>query len=437
MKKYETYKNSGVEWIGDIPFNWKVAKLKYVTANVPYPIVDGPFGTQLKANEYQDSGVPLVRISNLDFKGNLTLKDIKFITEEKAGEIKRSAIQLNDIIIGKTGATIGKSGLNDKIPHGIVSSSCLKISVNQDELFPNYFKYYVTSDNFQEIILQTASGSTRDTINITPMANLEAILPSKEEQTQIAKYLDYKTQIIDALIDKKEQLIKKLQAQKQAIINEAVTKGLNKNANLKDSGIEWLGEIPEHWSVKKIKHEFDNLNKIRVPLSSSERGVMKNKIYDYYGASGVIDRVENYLFDGDNILIGEDGANLLTRSKRLAFIAKGQYWVNNHAHIIHPKTGNINYMAEMLELIDYTPLIVGAAQPKLTQDALVNISIPVPPVKEQDLIMKYLSQIIDKINQSTSLLFSQIQKLKSYRQSIISEAVTGKIDVRDWQAPKS
>ena len=164
---------------------------------------------------------------------------------------------------------------------------------------------------------------------------------------------------------------------------------------------------------------------------------MKIKKYDYYGASGVIDKVEDYLFDGENILIGEDGANLLTRSKRLAFIAEGKYWVNNHAHIISPKSGNINYMAELLELIDYTPLIVGSAQPKLTQDALINILIPVPPVKEQNLITEYLDVIMSNNNRTTNLLSKQVKKLKEYRQSIISEAVTGKVDVREWQAPKS
>ena len=108
-----------------------------------------------------------------------------------------------------------------------------------------------------------------------------------------------------------------------------------------DSDIEWLGMIPKHWVVKKLRYVFHNLNATRVPLSAEERGVMENKIYDYYGASGVIDKVDNYLFDEKTILIGEDGANLFTRSKRLSFIAEGKYWVNNHAHIIKPRNGSI------------------------------------------------------------------------------------------------
>ncbi|WP_299460005.1 restriction endonuclease subunit S [uncultured Microscilla sp.] len=192
----------------------------------------------------------------------------------------------------------------------------------------------------------------------------------------------------------------------------------------KDSGIEWLGQIPAHWEVVKLKHELNNLNHIRVPLSSTQRGDMKVKQYDYYGASGVIDKVDDYLFDGDNILIGEDGANLLTRSKTLAFIAKGQYWVNNHAHILHPKRGSIKYFQTLLESLDYTPLIVGSAQPKLTQDALMNIFIVVPPQEEQKKIAQYLdhqTQVIDALVAKKEAL---IEKLQLQRQTIINEAVT-------------
>lgn len=192
----------------------------------------------------------------------------------------------------------------------------------------------------------------------------------------------------------------------------------------KDSGIEWLGQIPAHWEVVKLKYELNNLNHIRVPLSSTQRGDMKVKQYDYYGASGVIDKVDDYLFDGENILIGEDGANLLTRSKTLAFIAKGQYWVNNHAHILHPKKGCIKYFQALLESLDYTPLIVGSAQPKLTQDALMNIFIVVPPQKEQEKIAEFLdhqTQVIDALVAKKKAL---IEKLQLQRQAIINEAVT-------------
>lgn len=435
MKKYDNFEDSGVDWIGNIPGEWRISKLKFVTAKVPFPIVDGPFGTQLKADEYQESGIPLVRISNLDYNCNLTLEDIKFISNEKAEEIKRSAIRLNDIIIGKTGATIGKSGLNDKIEFGIISSSCLKISIDEKIINPYFFKYFVISNNFQKIILQTASGSTRDTINITPMANLEVVIPSLSEQTQIASFLDYKTNLIDATIEKKKRLIELLKEKRQAVINEAVTKGLNPNAPMKDSGVEWLGDIPEHWEVKKLKLHLDFLNNIRVPIDSSERFDRQGE-YPYYGASGIIDYVDDYLFDGKYILIGEDGANILSRSTPLAFIAEGKFWVNNHAHILAVPIGVLEYFCYQLELNDYTPIASGSAQPKLTKDAIANLKIFIPPVKEQIDICNYINEITNRIDLISSNIEIAIEKLQTYRQSLISEAVTGKIDVRDWQAKK-
>lgn len=192
----------------------------------------------------------------------------------------------------------------------------------------------------------------------------------------------------------------------------------------KDSGIEWIGEVPEHWEIKKLKFVTNCLNTIRVPLNSEERGQMVDRIYDYYGASGIIDKVESFLFEEDLILIGEDGANLLTRSKRLAFIASGQYWVNNHAHILKPKKGNIHYLCEMLELIDYSIYVSGSAQPKLTQEALLSIDIVDPPEGEQAQIARYLDYKIGQIDKLIADKQKLIELLNEERTAMINQAVT-------------
>ena len=200
---------------------------------------------------------------------------------------------------------------------------------------------------------------------------------------------------------------------------------------MKDSGIEWLGEIPQHWELKKLGFSFNSLDTKRVPLSAEERGLMKNRIYDYYGASGIIDLVENYIFNEDLILVGEDGANLLTRSKSLVFIASGKYWVNNHAHIIKPIDGNIKYFCELLELIDYSIYITGSAQPKLTQEALKSIKIPIPPIIEQNEIYSFLEIELKRIDTIILKAQQEIELLKEFKTALISEVVTGKVDVRE------
>ena len=157
-----------------------------------------------------------------------------------------------------------------------------------------------------------------------------------------------------------------------------------------DSEIEWLGDIPAHWKVLALRYACEFLNRRRIPLSSEQRASMPQRIYPYYGASGIIDYVEDFIFDEPTVLIAEDGANLLSRSTHLAFIASGQYWVNNHAHILKPPKGSFDYWANLLCIVKYDPWITGSAQPKLTKENLGSIRLPFPPLEEQKSIARFL-----------------------------------------------
>jgi type I restriction enzyme S subunit len=271
------------------------------------------------------------------------------------------------------------------------------------------------------------------------IGNLPALVPPLDEQKAIAAFLDRETARIDALIEKKRRQIELLQEKRAALISHAVTKGLpaaaaaqaglDPNAPMKDSGIEWLGQIPKHWEVCRLKYLFRNLDYRRVPLSSEVRADME-KTYPYYGASGVIDAVEDYIFDEPLILVAEDGANLLSRSTPLAFIATGKYWVNNHAHILKPLDGPLEYWEGVLRTFDYTPLISGAAQPKLTAEDLGTIPLPHPPVEEQRQIPDALTSETGTLDAMSNKISDSIEMLREHRTALISAAVTGKIDVR-------
>ena len=183
--------------------------------------------------------------------------------------------------------------------------------------------------------------------------------------------------------------------------------------------------MPSSWSLLRVKDIFKSYDFKRIPLSGQERERMKNPTYDYYGASGVIDKVDNYLFDGTYILIGEDGANLLTRSKPLAFIASGKFWVNNHAHILKPKMGfHLSYYTYLLESLDYTIWVSGSAQPKLTQENLNNVWLYVPELEEQTAIAEYLDTKTQAIDKKVSLLKKKIGYYQELRKSLINETVT-------------
>jgi type I restriction enzyme S subunit len=174
-----------------------------------------------------------------------------------------------------------------------------------------------------------------------------------------------------------------------------------------------------------VKNEFRCLNKARVPLSSTERAAMADRIFDYYGASGVIDKVEDFIFDDDLLLIAEDGANLILRNLPLAIVARGRFWVNNHAHILKPKRGNLEYLAALMETIDYRPWISGAAQPKLTKDRLLAAKIAVPARSEQDAIIAESERLTKPIQLAIDKLLVEIDRLEEFQTAFVSQVVTG------------
>ena len=422
MKKYNNYKDSGIEWIGKIPEHWDIILFKRIILKIK----DGTHGTFQRVS----NGHPFLSAKNVYDNGIKIGEKESNISEEDYLEITKNGFpSKNDLLITCVG-TIGRTYVYDFEKPMAFQRSVTFIRF-YDGINPQFYKYYVQSSIYQNLLISLAKTSAQSGIYMGDLMNTTTIKIPPFEQTAIANYLDHKTTQIDTLIAKKEQFISLLQEERTAVINQAVTKGLDPKVKMKDSGIEWLGEIPEHWEVKKLAFEFNTLNTKRVPLSAEERGKMESRIYDYYGASGVIDKVENYIFDEELILIGEDGANLLTRTKRLAFIASGRYWVNNHAHIIKPINGNIYYFCELLELIDYTIYISGSAQPKLTQEALMSIKIPVPPISEQNKIFDYLKDEFNKIDTIISKSQQEIELLKEYKTALISEVVTGKVDVRD------
>jgi type I restriction enzyme S subunit len=252
--------------------------------------------------------------------------------------------------------------------------------------------------------------------------------PTLNEQSCIADFLDRKTAEIDNLIAKKRRLLDLLAEKRTALITRAVTKGLNPDAPMKDSGIEWLGEIPAHWDVLAIKQVFDFQNNRRIPIAAAERRSLE-RTYPYYGASGIIDYVDDYIFDEDLMLVAEDGANLLSRSTPLAFVARGKYWVNNHAHILRNRFGLLDYWEMLLSVCDFTPFITGSAQPKLTKDRLGAIAIPCPPEKEQSDILKFLGPSFERDELARVLCKKAIERLEEYRSALITNAVTGQIKV--------
>ena len=409
FRHYPEYKESGVEWIGKIPAHWKIKKIKHVVT----------FVSEKSTPETDD-----IKISpeNVESK---TGKVLDFYSSYDSIGVK---FQVGDVLFNKIRVYLNKVVFAEYGGYSLGEMIVIRPSL---EDIGKYLFYLMLSSRFIEYCNSISKGAKMPRTDVYDILNAQIPITSYQEQTQIANFLDRKTKQIDELIRIKERRIELLQAQRTTLVNQAVTKGLDPNVEMKPSGVEWIGEIPVHWKISKVKHEFESLDNLRVPLNSETRGSMELKVYDYYGASGIIDKVENYIFDEPLILIGEDGANLQLRSTPLAFKATGKYWVNNHAHVLRPKHGIIDYLTNMLESLDYTHYITGAAQPKLTSEHLMNITVIIPPSLEQDQIANYLNHKTKQIDELIATEHRKIELLKEYRQSLISEAVTGKIDVRN------
>ena len=312
-----------------------------------------------------------------------------------------------------------------------VTSPDYRVFVNRDskQFCSNYYKYifqYCYSNKVFYGMGQGVSGFGRWRLPAEMFLNFRLPVPQINEQKKIVSYLDNLTASIDTIISEAKASIEEYKAWKASIIYEAVTKGLDPNVEMKDSGVEWIGVMPEHWSLSRIKNETKNLDYLREPVSAENR---ENKLglYDYYGASGVIDKIDNYNVNDTVLLIGEDGANLRMRNLPLVYRASGKFWVNNHAHILKVNNqNNYSYMAYLLEAGDYTVYITGAAQPKLSQFNLMRFPIPMAPREEQDEIEAYLDKRVGDIEQVIKEKESLVADLESYKKSVIFEVVTGK-----------
>lgn len=428
MKKYEAYKNSGIEWIGQIPVGWSVVPLKY------YLSLKGRIGWNgLKSEEFQEKSYAYL-VTGQDFNSDVVNWEKCYqISKERYDEDPFIQLENGDLLVTKDG-TIGKVAKVANLDKpACLNSGIFVVKQTKGVFEQNYLYWFFVSNQLKEFVGFNSTGSTIAHLYQNVFENMPLAVPSLTEQKAIASYLDYKVGQIDASISAINTQIDDLKSYRQSIISEAVTKGLNPDMPMKDSGIEWIGRVPEEWEILKEKYIFENLDYLRKPISSESRE-RNNPIYDYYGASGVIDKIDHYNVEGKVLLIGEDGANLVMRNLPLVYKAVGRFWVNNHAHILKPKAGvDYDYMYYTMEAADYMPFITGAAQPKLSQENLNRVSYPVPTFYEQKSIASFLDVKTSKIDTAITSLEQQRDDLDSLKQSIISEAVTGKIDVRDWE----
>jgi type I restriction enzyme S subunit len=432
MKKYDSYKDSGVEWIGEVPENWEVSKVKFL-----FDTQKGKTPKNLLDKIEENSPVYLA----MDYLRGEP-KQVFFVSNNENVVLTDE----NETLLLWDGSNAGEFLKSKK---GVLSSTMALI---KSKIINNQFQWY-SFKSFESILKDSCNGMGIPHVDGKFFRGSAFLVPPIEEQTVIAKYLDHKTTQIDHLIAKKEQFIQLLEEERVAVINQAVTKGLDPNVSMRDSGIEWLGEIPEHWEVKKLKQIFNSSKGLTITKENLESEgipcVNYGEIHSKFGFEVDIDKHQlkcvnpTYLESDYKSLIQTGDFVFADTSEDVSGAGNFTYLKSNHEifagyhTIILRALVDIEsrYFAYQFDSIPYRTQIrqsvKGIKVFSITQGILKNTSLWVPPIDEQKQIIEFLDIETNRIVSLKNSAIKEIELLKEFKTALISEVVTGKIDVRN------
>lgn len=437
MKRYERYKPSGIEWIGEIPEHWGLKKFGLIS------YMKGRIGWQgLRQAEFTNEGPYLITGMNFE-NGRIDWDKVYHISEERYNEAPEIQIKTDDVLMTKDG-TIGKLLYIDYLPGPASLNSHLLVFRPHENLYhPKYLFYQLQSLPFKHFIGLNKSGTTFFGITQDAISRYMTILPAYDEQMTIFRYLDRKTAQIDDLIAKKQKLIDLLNEEKTAIINQAVTKGLNPDAPVRGSGIPWLGEIPAHWEVKKLKYLGDIKYGLGTPPKPKIDGFPLIRATDIQ--KGEIIEDEMIFIDPEDVPYGRDP---ILKENDIIVVRSGAYTgdsavipqkyegaVAGYDMVVRITKANAVFISYAL-LSHYVLKLqiyqhrLRAAQPHLNREELGETIVLLPNSGEQEEIVNFIRAKTFDIRDTISRIQREIELLQEYRTALISEVVTGKIDVR-------
>ncbi|MDE9535886.1 restriction endonuclease subunit S [Xenorhabdus bovienii] len=430
---YPEYKDSGVEWLGEIPSHWNIKRL-------------GQFFEE-RREKVSDKDFPPLSVT---MQGIVPQIDTAAKTD--AGD-NRKLVLKNDFVINSRSDRKGSAGVSQLIG----SVSLISIVMEPKNINPKFAHHLLRSYPFQEEFYRYGKGIVADlwSTNSSEMKNILIPELPKDESDAIASFLDHETAKIDNLIEKQQKLIELLKEKRQAVISHAVTKGLNPDVPMKDSGVEWLEEVPEHWIIRRLKHtaslqsgmpkgkDLAGKKIISVPMlrvANVQDGYLD--LDDVHNIDVEKNQLERYLLRVGDVLMNEGGDN--------DKLGRGAIWAapinncihQNHVFAIRPKAIESEWL-DMLTRAAYAKFHfyrVAKQSTNLASISSTNIKetpLLIPPKKERDEILKFVNFQLDKLKATEEQSVKQVALLQERRTALISAAVTGKIDVRNWVAPDS
>lgn len=429
-KTYPKYKPSGADWLGDIPVGWEVKKAKFLS--------DFVSGYSFDSESYTDDGVPIIRIG--DIAETIDFESVKKVPTELSIGLEKFNVKSGDILLALTGATIGKTAIYNSTEVALLNQ---RVAILRGKkLNQKYLTYFIASSIFKENIDYLCFGGAQENIGKSEIGSIIISYPTIEKQKEIVAYLDLEMAKIDKMVVKKQKMIELLKEKRQALITQAVTKGLDLKVKMKPSGIDWLGDIPEGWEVKKVKY----LGRAIIGLTYSPDDVVNED-------EGVLilrsSNIQNGLIElNDNVYVKKEiPEDLITKIGDILICSRnGSVQLIGKNILIDENTANLSFGAFMTIFrskyydflyyffnsslfISQTGLFSTSTINQLTTSILNNMEIPLPPVETQKEIVKALKNKTANIDGMMKKVEMQIEKLQEYRQALITNAVTGKIMV--------
>jgi type I restriction enzyme S subunit len=435
---YEDYKDSGGEWLREIPSEWSTTTVKWLS-EIGYGLSQPP--------SEKEGGIPFVRATNIS-EGSISAEGIVRVDPNDIPNEEDVILHEGDLLVVRSGAYTGDSAFVDKEFEGGVAGYDMIVRTT-DEVIPKYLSYFFLSSPFRRQVRITSGRTAQAHLNAEELGRFEVTVPKLEEQRIIAAYLDRETERIDALIEKKERLIDLLEEKRTALISRVVTKGLDADVEMQDSGVEWLGEIPAGWDVARLKF-----------LSEVQSGIAKGKRYDdnvdtvelpYLRVANVqdgflnldevsqievaVDEVGRYLLQSGDVLMTEGGD--------YDKLGRGTVWNGdiepclhqNHIFAVRPRSVESEWVA-LVTQARYAKhfFIVQSVQStnlaSISMSSLQDLPVVVPPRETRQAILDHVDRETERIDTLIRKVEVAIDRLKEYRTALISAAVTGQIDVR-------
>lgn len=400
MERYSEYKDSGVKWLGEIPNHWELLKSKYLWK---------------ETFENSTSGK----------EDLLSVSQYTGVTKSKADSRSESLIgykivHKDDLVINIMLAWLGGLGVSND--EGVVSPAYCTYKLIRD-YNPKFLHYLYKTPMYLAEFARHSTGvvPSRWRMYTDDFGQVVSLLPPVEEQDAIVLYLDAATSKIDKAIAMQQKMIDLLNERKQIIIQNAVTKGLDENVEMKDSGVEWIGMIPKHWKIIRIKH----LAKLQSGSNLTSNEISDTGSYPVYGGNGLRGFYGSYNCEGSHVLIGRQGALCGNIN-----YAEDKFWATEHAVVCYPKKKyNTLWFGEILRLMNLGQYSLASAQPGLAVERIKGLYMPYPSIEEQNKIALFLKQNIGKIDLYARHCQRQITLLQERKQIIINEVVTGKVKV--------